>query len=63
MNKWTRPVVLTWEGGIPSSCPWDVVPDAQYRDLTMKKWTNMLSRLGGGMQFQFDAKKIRYWDH
>jgi hypothetical protein len=26
------------------------------RDPTMKKWTDMLSRLGGGSQFQFDAK-------
>jgi hypothetical protein len=39
-----------------------VVPDVGYRDPTMKKWIDLLSRLRGGMQFQFDAKYFRWWD-
>jgi hypothetical protein len=47
---------------VPTSFPWDVVLDVGFKDLTMKKWIDFLSRLGGGTKFQFDAKFFQWWD-
>jgi hypothetical protein len=47
---------------VPTSCPWDVVPDVGYRDPTMKKWTYLLSRLGGEHNSSLMQNFFRWWD-